>query len=342
MNKIQRIKKYFEKIQNQESEYSKLSVEEMQDYENTRKDGNLVRMQIATYVLVAYQLFWLFCSIFSGIEGEKDWGYFLLRLISVTLLLGQRLLCYILTKRNLTSKRNYLDCIISWILAIIVIMSAFMIIESFHDNINYNFYIYMVILLIIPMVKIRWQILFIFVPIVVEVHLLIADNATYAAYRNLVSSTLILLVLSRLIYMFYSKNCILKLRLRDSRKELELMKNRLVIIKQFTGETIFEYSFLEDMMHIYGNEKTGNLVCYNFIDKMKHHYFPMDDEEAEQFVELYREIIYGKKADCIEFSKKLKDKSIIRYKAEFNVKYENNFPVRLTGRVKVLENKQEL
>jgi len=167
----------------------------------------------------------------------------------------------------------------------------------------------------------------------IQLMMLLITDASPAQYQISFLSILGAFLIGRILYVEFVRLTVMDLRLKTAVNELNLQNERFTILQNLTQETIFEYNFKEDKMKITNGNTNETKLIYNYIEKLKHQYHVSLDIDVKESINVYRDLIYGKKRDYIEFPYEDKDGNIQYSKAQFTTIYEGNHPLRVIGKM---------
>lgn len=331
--KIIKIIDYIRNIGRIDAEYRKYSADEVQYFEAKKIEANITRIQLVSLIIIIIQFMHFVRRMMMGINQLEDRLYVIAEIAMIVIICVHEIIYDIWLKQGKKYTILSKQYIFSWILCFSGVTIAFMFLDSIFKQTYDNFYILIAVISIVPLVGIKTHLFFTLFLTTSQCALLALQHVKVSNYKMAIIYAWAFFLIGRMVYVYYIRNCVVNLRLANVEKELEIQTNRIQVLQELTKETSFEYNFKEDKMLILDGGMGETRILYNYMDKLKHHYYSILDEEVPRFTEIYREIIYGKKRETFEFRFKDKNGTIQKSKALFTTIYEGEHPSRLIGKV---------
>jgi len=333
VNKISYIKNYFSKIGDVEAEMRKYSTEEIQYVESRKLETNIIRIQLISIIVIVVQVMHLIANLITKDSSYYAKWYLGSEVAMIVVIVLHELVYNIWIKKMKKNKMMGIRYVISWYVCVSLVMLIFLVIDATKNGLFFEFFILNGMISVVLLMKTKIHLCCSTALFLIQLMMLLITDASPAKYQLSFLSLLGAFLIGRILYVEFVRLSVLDLRLKTAVNELNLQNERFTILQNLTQETIFEYNFKEDKMKIINGSNNETKVIYNYIEKLKHQYYVSVDIDVKESINVYRELIYGKKRDHIEFPYEDKNGNIKYSKALFTTIYEGDHPLRLIGKI---------
>jgi len=333
VNKISYVKNYFSKIVEVEAEMRKYSTEEIQYVESRKLETNIIRIQLISILVIAVQLLHLIANLIT-----KDFSYYAKwylgsEVAMIVVIVLHEFVYNLWIKKLKKNKIIGIRYVISWYVCVSLVMVIFLVIDATKNGLFYEFFILNGMISVVLLMKTKIHLGCSTALFLIQLMMLLITDASPTKYQISFLSLFGAFLIGRILYVEFVRLAVMDLRLKTTVNELNLQNERFSILQSLTQETIFEYNFKEDTMKITNGSSNETKLIYNYIEKLKHQYHVSVRIDVKESINVYKELIYGKKRDYVEFPYEDKDGTIKYSRALFTTIYEGDHPVRLIGKM---------
>lgn len=326
------LKNHFTKITEIEKEMRRYSKEEIQHIDLQKREINIVRIQLLSIFIVVIGLLHFMVSAATGYSFHEQRNYLLVG-AAMLLVIVLHAIIYCIWSDKI--KKNYIpgNCyVVSWYFCISLIWAFFLIFYAAERHLLFEFFLLNVVISLIPLMKTVIHLLCVSFLFLFQLMLLLKIDAGAERYQCGFACILVAFLTGRVLYFEFVRRHIISLRLANAEKEIGRQNERLLILQSLNRETVFEYSFLEDKIRITDGETSETKVIYNYIEKLESQYRSPANMDIREFVNVYREIIAGKKHDRLDYDYLDEQGNTQRSSLLFTTVYEGDRPLRLIGK----------
>lgn len=337
MSKFKGAKNYIFKSNPLKLDMKNYTKEEMDELQLQKLKVNIVRIQVISVLILVSQIMRFIINILA--EHKFVCGKWYIK-FDIVVLIGIALhecIYFLWIKKRKRNRVKEISYVVSWYLCFAAASILFLFVEVSAPCFIYNFFAFAIIILIVPLISTKLELIYLFALFLLQFFFLLIRNANLMEYQVSFFVVFLSFFLGRMLYANFVRITILNFRLNVSTKELELQNKRFSILQNLTKETVFEYNFKEDKMLIMNSKDNDKKVIYNYIEKLKHQYHSVENIDVRESINAYRELIYGKKRDKIEFQYKDKEGNTKYSKAIFTTIYDGKNPIKLIGKVYDIE-----
>lgn len=334
MNRFNKVKDYLLRVNSVKTEIRSYTKQEKKEIESRKMTSNTVRIQVLSIIIFTIELLHLTIRLVTGYTSTYAQRYIVFG-IAILLAIALHEVVYFLWIKKWIKKDTVKGSayVLSWYVCFTVASILYLSLKGYKQPVMYDFFACVVVISMIPLISTKIQMIYTGALLLAQLILLLFRDATFKGYKLSCLVVFAAFVIGRILYVNFIRMSSLKFRLKETKKELETQSTRFSILQDLTKETIFEYSFREDKMIIINSRDNEKQIIYNYIEKLKHQYHSVDNMDVREAINAYRELIYGKKRDKIEFEYKDENGNVKHSKALFTTIYEGKNPLKLIGKV---------